>query len=108
MYLTRTSIAANIYNALRRNRIEPKIEKILRKNQNGLRRNRSSTLQILTIRRILEGVRAKNLEATILFVDFTKAFDSTHGGNMEQMLPAYGLPKESVAPIMMLYWKTQK
>ncbi len=38
--------------------------------------NRSTASQILTIRRILEGVRAKNLQATILFVDLTKAFDS--------------------------------
>ena len=59
--ITLTSIAAKIYNALLRNRIEPKIDNILRKNQNGLRRNRSTTSQILTIRRILEGVWAKNL-----------------------------------------------
>ena len=38
------------------NRIEPKIDNILRKNQNGFRRNRSTISQILTIRRILEGV----------------------------------------------------
>ena len=44
---------------LQRNHIEPKIKKILRKNQNNFRRNRSTTSQILTIRRILEGVRAK-------------------------------------------------
>ena len=54
-----TSIAAKIYNALLRNRIESKIEKIFRKNQNGFRRNRSTTSQILTIRRILKGVRTK-------------------------------------------------
>ena len=30
-----SSIAAKIYNALLRNRIEPKIDNILRKNQNG-------------------------------------------------------------------------
>ena len=28
----------------------------------------------------------KNLQATILFVDFTKAFDSIHWGKMEQIL----------------------
>ena len=33
--ITLTSIAAKIYNALLRNRIEPKIDNILRKNQNG-------------------------------------------------------------------------
>ena len=47
--ITLTSIAAKIYNALLRNRIEPKIDNILRKNQNGFRRNRSTTSQILTI-----------------------------------------------------------
>ena len=80
---TLTSIAAKIYNALLRNHIEPKIDNILRKNQNGFRRNRSPTSQILTIRRILEGVRAKILLATLIFVDFTKAFDSIHRGKME-------------------------
>ena len=57
--ITVISISAKIYNALLRNHIEPKIENILRKNQNGFRRNRSTTSQILTIRQILEGVRAK-------------------------------------------------
>ena len=73
-----TSIAAKIYNVLQRNSIEPKIDNILRKNQNGFQRNRSTTSQILTIRRILVGVHAKNLLATRLFVDFTKAVDSIH------------------------------
>ena len=41
--ITLTSIAAKIYSALLRNRIEPKIDNILRKNQNGFRRNRSMT-----------------------------------------------------------------
>ena len=83
--ITLTSIAAKIYNALLHNCIEPKIDNILRKNHNGFRGNRSTMSQILTIHRILEGVRAKNLEATILLVDFTKAFDSIHRGKMEQI-----------------------
>ena len=105
--ITLTSTAAKIYNALPRNCIEPKIDNILRKNQNRFRRNRSTTSQILTIRRILEGVRAKNLQATLLFVDFTKAFDSIHRGKMEQVLLAYGLPKETVAAITILYRNTK-
>ena len=105
--ITLTSIAAKIYNALLRNRIEPKIDNILRKNQDGFRRNRSTTSQILTIRRILEDVRAKNLQATLLFVDFTKAFDSIHRGKMELILLAYGLPKETVAAIMIIYRNTK-
>ena len=91
--ITFTSIAAKIYNALLCNRIELKIENILRKNQNGFQRNGFMTSQILTIHWILEGVHAKNLEATILFVHFTKAFDSFHRGKMEQILLTYGWPK---------------
>ena len=105
--ITITSIAAKICSALLRNRIEPKIDNILWKNQIGFRRNRSTTLLILTIRRTLEGVRAKNLQATLLFVDFTKAFDSIHRGKMEQILLAYGLPKETVAAITILYRNTK-
>ena len=45
----------------------------------------------------------KNPEATLLFVDFSKAFDSIHRRKMEQILFVYGLPKEIIAAIMMLY-----
>ena len=105
--ITLTSIAAKIYKALLRNHIEPKIEKILRKNQNGFRRNRFTISQILTIRRILEDVHAKNLEATILFVDFSRVFNSIHRGKMEQILLANGLLKETVVAIMILYKNTK-
>ena len=63
--------------------------------------------KIFTIRRILEGVRSKNQQATIVFVDFTKAFDSIHRGKMEQILLAYGLPKDTVAATMIPYRNTK-
>ena len=62
---------------------------------NGFRRKRSTTSQILTIRRILEGVRARIL------------IDSMHRGKMEQILLAYSLPKETFAIKMMLYRNTK-
>ena len=40
----------------------------------------------------------KNLEATLLFVDFSKVFDSIYRGKMEQILLANGLPKETSQP----------
>ena len=78
---------------------------MLRRNQNSFQRNQS-TSQILTIHWII-GVHAKNLKVTLLLVDFSKAFDSIHRGNMEQILLAYGLPKETVTAIMMLYCNTK-
>ena len=52
--------------------------------------------EIVPIRQIFEGVRAENFEATFLHVDFSQAFDSIPRGNMEQILHAYGLPKEII------------
>ena len=104
--MTLTSIAARIYHALLSNQIESKIEKIFRKNQNGFRRNQPTISQILTIRRILKGVCKKNVKETLLFVDFSKALDSLHRGKMEQILLTYGLPKETITAIMMLYKNT--
>ena len=63
------------------------------------------TSHIFIIHRIL-GVRAKkqtNFEATILSVDFSKAFDSKCRGKIGQISLANGLPKETVATILMLY-----
>ena len=52
--ITLTSIAAKIFNLMILNRIRPEIDlKKSRKNQNGFRKNRSTTGQMLTIRRIL-------------------------------------------------------
>ena len=39
----------------------------------------------------------------MLFFEFTKAFESIHSGLMEQILLAYGLPKETVTTINMFY-----
>ena len=105
--ITLTAIAAKIYNTMLLNRIQPQLENILRKNQNGFRKNRSTVGQILTVRRIIEGVRARKLNAVLLFVDFSKAFDSIHRGKMEEILHAYGLPRETVSAIMMLYKNTR-
>ena len=46
-------------------------------------------------------------EATLSFVNFTKAFEFIHRGKMEQIQLAYGLPKETVAAIMMLCRNTK-
>ena len=92
-FLVKTSIAAKVYNALLHNHMTPESENIVRKNQNGFQRNWSTTSLILTI---IKGVHAKNLDATLLFVDFSKTFHSIHRGKMDQILLAYGLPKEIV------------
>ena len=61
----------------------------------------------MNIQQTIEGVCTKNLQATLLFVDFSQVFDSMHRGKMKQILLAYGLPKENFTTIMMLYKNTK-
>ena len=85
------------------NRIRSAVDIILRKNQNGFITNRSTSGQILTVRRIIEGANANNLTATILFMDFSKSFDSIHRGKMAEILNAYSIPDEIISAIMIAY-----
>ena len=43
----------------------------------------------------------------VVFFFYHKAFDSIHRGNMEQILLTYGIPKETVAAITILYRNTK-
>ena len=96
---TLTSITAEIYNALLNKRIEPKIDNILRKNQNGFQRNRSMNSQILTVEFLKVYAQKTNRQKYYLLTLLR--------GKMEQILLAYGLPKKTVAAIMMLYRNTK-
>ena len=101
-----TTTSAKIYNKMLLQRIRPYVEPILRNNQNGFRPKRSTTFQILTLQRLLEGVKVQHLEAILTFVDFKKAFDTIHREKLMQILKAYGVPDKIVNAISILYKDT--
>ena len=101
-----SSIVAKIFNKLLLNRIKKAIDNRLRINQNGFRSQRSTVSQILSIRRLIEGVREKNQPAVLTFIDFRKAFDSIHRGKMLKILTTYGMPDRIVNAIKSTYTNT--
>ena len=82
------------------------MEPILRINQNGFRPERGTVSHILALRRILEGIRDKKLPATLVFVDFSKAFDSIDRDNMFEILKSYGVPERMLQLIISIYYTT--
>ena len=78
------------------NRISPHLDPILRRNQNGFRKGRSTTPQILALRRLIEELKISNKQAYIVFVDFSKAFDSVSRKAMLHIVLNYGIPEEIV------------
>ena len=97
----------NTYNRMLLNRIRTVIDPLLRPNQNLFRQNRTTVRQILAIRRIIEGVKSKNLTAIIIFIDFKKAFDSIHRGKMAKVLQSYGISDMIVNAINIRYSNTR-
>ena len=104
--ITLLPIAAKIYNKLLLNRIVPEVDPLLRKNQNGFRRGRSTLSQILSIRRILEECRKYNKEITLCFVDFRKAFDTISREKMFEILHLYGIPQKIIEAVRAMYCNT--
>ena len=100
-------ILAKMYNKMILNRIRVVINPKLCINQNGFRPGRSTVAQILTLRRIIEGVKANNLPAIITFIDFKKAFDSIHRAKMIRILKAYGIPPNLLKAIDQMYKNTK-
>ena len=100
-----TSLPSKLLNRMVLNRIRPKIDPLLRGNQSGFRPGRSTTSQVLALRRIIEGVHRKSLPAVMVFVDFCKAFDSIAHEAMFAILKAYGIPDTLVSLIRLTYGK---
>ena len=55
----------------------------------------------------MEGAKAKNLKATMVFIDFKKAFDSVHRSLLIKILRAYGIPEAIVRLIEGIYTGTK-
>ena len=92
------SIAAKIYNKMILNRVLPFVEPLLRKNQNGFRCGSSTLSQILCLCRIID--------LALVFVDFSKAFDSIDRNKMFEILKLYGIPDKIIAAIKVFYTNT--
>ena len=101
-----TQVASKIYNRCLLNRVRLVIDKVLRPNQNGFRKGRSTTSHILALRRIVEELKNHDMEAVLTFIDFSKAFDSIDRGRMFQILEAYGIPPDVVSAIRVMYENT--
>ena len=102
------SVYAKLYNHILFVRLRNTLEKHLRPNQNGFRPLRSTSQQVLALRRLIEEINStKDGKLAAIFIDFSKAFDSVDWNYIENILLAYDVPKPLVDAIMSLYYGAQ-
>eukprot|EP00794_Sanderia_malayensis_P005809 gene5809-6507_t len=102
-----SSLVAKLINKMILNRIQSKLDTHLRPNQNGFHPGRSTSSQILALRRIIERVKSRNKKAIIVYVDFKKAFDSIDRRKMLEILKAYAVPTNLRKAIARFYENTK-
>ena len=101
--ITLLVIASKVLTRVILGRIKSSIDKKLRQNQAGFRPDRSCTDQIATLRIIVEQSIEWNSPLYLLFIDFSKAFDSLDREVMRKLLKHYGVPQKIINIILALY-----
>ena len=86
--ITLMTVGAKLYNRMLLDRLRPHIDPKQRNNQNLFRKGRFTVALMLTLPRLVEGIKSKILPAIFTFVDFRKAFYSIHMGKLMEMLRA--------------------
>ena len=62
--------------------------------------------QILCLRRIIEEFKLSNRDLGLVFVDFSKEFDSVDRNKLFEILKFYGIPDKIISAIKVLYSDT--
>ena len=98
--ITLTPVVMKVFSKVILNRIEPALDRILRKEQAGFRKGKGCADQIFILRHITQQCNEMRSPLVLCFVDFEKAFDSISRNVLKKIMRHYGIP-EKIVNIMM-------
>ena len=101
--ITLLSVHGKVLNRFILERMKGEVDKTLREEQAGFRKDRSCTDQIATLRIIVEQSIEWNSSLYVNFVDYEKAFDSLDRETLWKILRHYGVPMKLVNMIKNSY-----
>src|SRR5215469_17341388 len=100
---TACKILATVIN----NRLTTYAEDLLSQEQNGFRRNRTTTDKIFIMQQMLEKCYEYNIEMHLLFIDLKQAFDSVDRQKTIQILQELRIPNKLVQLMKMTLKNTE-
>ena len=104
--ITLLSVPSKVFTRTIINRLYDEVNKQLRQEQAGFRRERGTTEQIFILRNIIEQSIEWQSSLYVNFVDFEKAFDSVHQDSLWKIMKTYGIPQKFIRIIRLLYKDT--
>ena len=104
--LAKTCSSAKLLNKVLLSRLKPIIDPHLSQCQSGFRAGRSTTEQVMALRCVIDTCRVTNITASLVFVDFRKAFDTLHRSSIPVILSQYNVPNCLVSDIIQMYSDT--
>ena len=104
--IAKTCSSAKLFNKVLLSRLKPIIDLQLCQCQSGFRAGRSTTEQLMTLRCVIDTCRVTNMTASLVFVDFQKAFATLHRSSIPVILSQYNVPNSLISDIIQMYSDT--
>ena len=104
--IVRTCSNAKLLNKVLISCLKPIIDPQLSQCQSGFRAGRSTTEQVMALRCVIDTCRVTNMTASLVFVDFQKAFDTLYRSSIPVILSQYNVPNCLISDIIQMYSHT--
>ena len=99
-------LIANFLSRVLLSRLKPIIDPQLSQCQSGFRAGRSTTQQVMALRCVVDTCGSTNMTASLVFVDFRKAFDTLHRSSIPVILSQYNVLNCLISDISQMYSDT--
>ena len=104
--IAKTCSSARLFDKFVVIRLKPIIDPQLSQCQSGLCAGRSTTEQVMVLRCVIDTCRVSNMTASLVYVDFRKAFDTLHRSSIPVILSQYNVPNCLISDIIQMYSDT--
>ena len=104
--MAKTCSSAKLFNKVLLSRLKPIIDPQLSQCQSGFHASRSTTEQVIALRCLIDTCRVTNMTASLVFVDFRKAFDTLHRSSIAVILNQCNVPNCLIGDIIQMYSDT--
>ena len=98
--------SAKLFNKVLLSCLKPLIDLQLSQCQSGFRAGRSTTEQVMELRCVIDTCRVTDMTASLVFVDFRKAYDTLHRSSISVILSQYNVPNCPISYIIQMYSDT--